>query len=78
MEPAVCTHSSTLVRVVIVFAQVVAVVGGHQRDAELSLHLEAGRMDLLFQLQPLVLYFEEEVPLAENVLVLPGCRFAAS
>ena len=64
-----------LVRVMIVFAQIVAVVGRHQRNAEFVLHPEHVRVDLLFRFEPVVLDLEEEVALAEDVLI-SGSHFA--
>ena len=56
-------------------AQVVRVVGGDERNAELALEAEEVGMDLLFFGQALVLNFEVEIALAEDVLILTGrCR----
>lgn len=60
------------VRMVIVLAQIVAVIGCHQRDAEFLLHTEHVRMDLLFEFQPLILNFEEEIPFPKDVLIARG------
>ena len=67
-----------LVRVMIVFAQIVAVVGGYQRNVQLFFQAEEVGMDLLFQLQALVLNFQKEIAPAEDVLVLAGGRLARS
>ena len=57
------------VGVVVVFAEVVAVVGGYQRDVELFFEAEEIGVDFLFQFQALVLNFEKEVAAAEDVLI---------
>ena len=54
-------------------AQVVRVVGEHERNRELTLQPEEVGLDFLFFGQPLVLDFEVEVAFAEDVLVLAGC-----
>jgi len=51
----------------IVLAEIVAVVGGHQRQPEILLKLEQAGMDAMLHLQALVLNFEEEPIFAENV-----------
>ena len=61
-----------LVRARVLLIQVVAVVGGDQRDAGLLGHLDQVAVDLLLLLQPVRLDLEEEVPLAEDVLELAG------
>ena len=61
-----------VVRVGVVFAEVVAVVGGDERDVEVFFEAEEIGVDLLFELEALVLNFEEEVAAAEDVLVLRG------
>ena len=59
-----------LMRVMIVFAEIVAVVGGDQRNIQFFFQAEQVGMDLLFQFQSLVLDLQEEIAAAENVLVL--------
>ena len=56
----------------IVFAEIVAVVGGDERDVEIFFQAEEIGVDFLFELQALVLNFEEEVAAAEDVLILAG------
>ncbi len=63
------------VGVVVVFAEVVAVVGGDEGDVELFFHAEEVGVDFLFQFEALVLDFEEEVSAAEDFLVLAGGFF---
>ena len=55
-----------LMRVMVVFAQVVAVVGGYQRDAQLPFQLEQVGMDLLLKFQPLVLDLEKKISLSRK------------
>jgi hypothetical protein len=57
-------------RVRVILAQIVAVVGGHQRNVQLFLQTEQVRLNLLLQLQALILNLEEEIPPAEDVLIL--------
>ncbi len=52
----------------VVFAQVMAVIGGHQRDAQFLLQLHQVRLDALLLGQPLVLNLEVEIALAEDVV----------
>ena len=56
----------------IVFAQVVAVVGGHQRKSEIFFQTEKMGMYPVFHLQALVLYLKEEILFAEYVCVGGG------
>ncbi len=56
----------------VVFAEVVAVVGGDQRNAEFLLQTEEVLVDALLLRQALVLDFEEEIAAAEDVLKLGG------
>ena len=53
----------------IVFAEIVAVVGGHHGHAQLFFEAEKSRMDLVLLLQTLILNFKEEILFAENVTV---------
>src|ERR1700721_2241776 len=62
----------------IVLAQIVTVVGRYQRNTEFLLHAEHIRVDLLFELQPLILNFEKEIPLAEDALIPPAPTRPAS
>ena len=76
-----------VVRVRVLAAQVMRVVGRHQRNVQLPLQPEQRLVNLLLVLQPLVLNFEKEIALAENILVLlrhaprllipPGHQFLA-
>ena len=63
-----------VLRVGVVFAEVVAVVGGDQRQAEIFFQLEQAGMDAVFQLQALILNLEEEIFFAEDVGVRAGSR----
>ena len=63
------------VRMMIVFAEIVAVVGGDQRDVQLFFQAKEVGVDFLFQFQALVLDFEEEIAAAENVLILAWRSF---
>ena len=56
----------------ILLRQVVRVVGRHQRYARLARQAELQRDQFLVKLEAVVLYLEEEVLLAEDVLVLVG------
>jgi len=53
----------------------VRVVGGDERDVQLAFEAEEGFVDLLFVFEALVLDFEVEVALAEDVLILLGYGF---
>ena len=53
-------------------AKIMRVVGGDQRDFELALQPEEIVLDLALGFEALVLNFEIEVALAEDVLVLEG------
>jgi hypothetical protein len=56
-----------------VFAgQIVRVVGGDQRDAGLLAKAEQVRQELLVEIEAVVLDLDEEIVLAEDVLVLVG------
>jgi hypothetical protein len=59
-------------RMMIVFAEIVAVVGGDQRNIQFLFQPEEIGVDFLFQLESLILDFQEEVAAAENVLILAG------
>ena len=61
-----------VLRVGVVFAEIVAVVGGDQRQAEIFFQLEQAGMDAVLQLQALVLNLEIEIIFAENVGVGSG------
>ncbi len=67
-----------VLRVGIVLTEVVAVVGRNQRQSEVPLQLEQSGMDPVFHWEPLVLNFQKEVFLAEDIAVgrtgLPGGR----
>ncbi len=58
------------VRVVVVLAEIMRVVGGDKRDVELFFQAEKIGVNLLLELKALVLDFKEEVAAAEDVLVL--------
>ena len=58
----------------IVFAQVMAVIGGHERQAEIFLELEEAGMDAVLHLQSLILNLEKEVLFAENIGECSGGR----
>jgi hypothetical protein len=60
------------VRVRVFAAEIVRVVRRDERDVELSLKAEKRLVNLFFVLEALVLNFEKEVALAEDVLVLLG------
>ena len=63
----------------VVGGDVVRVVGGDQRDVEFAFHLKRSFADGLVGIEAVVLNFEEEVALAEEVLVLkPAVRLASS
>ncbi len=64
-----------LVRVRVLAAQVMRVVRRHQRNPQLPLQPEQIGLDLLLRLQTLILNLQEEISLAEDVLVLlcDGC-----
>ena len=47
--------------------QIVAIVGGHQRDAGFFREADEVLIDALFDFQALVLNFQEEIPFAENI-----------
>ena len=74
MVSAVCTQSRISWARESSSADVVAVVGGDQRDVELFFHPEQASRDVLVGLQAVVLDFEEEVPFAEDFL--SGRRFS--
>ncbi len=57
----------------VICGDVVAVVGGDQRDVEFALHLEERVADGLVRGEAVVLDFEEVVALAEEVFVEAGC-----
>ncbi len=61
-----------VLRVGVVFAEVVAVVGGDQRQAKIFFQLEEAGMDAVLHLEALVLNLEVEVLFAENISV-GGC-----
>ena len=61
-----------VLRVRVVLAQVVAVIGGHQRKAKVLFQLQQVRLDALLFRQPLVLDLEIEVSFAEDVVVTGG------
>ncbi len=63
-----------VLRVGVVFAEVVAVVGGDQRQAEIFFQLEEAGMDAVLHLQALILNLEKEILFAENVGVGSGGR----
>ncbi len=57
-----------VLRVGIVFAKVVAVIGRDHRDAEFTLQPEEVVVDALFLRQTLILYLEEEIAGSEDVV----------
>ncbi len=61
-----------VVRMRVFAAQVVRVVGQHERNLQLLLQPEQIGLDLLLLLQPLVLNFQIEITSPEDVLVLLG------
>ena len=61
-----------VLRVGVVFAEIVAVVGGDQRQAEIFFQLEEAGMDAVLHLQALILNLEKEILFAENVGVRAG------
>src|SRR5215813_9323323 len=63
-----------LMRMRVVLAKVVAVIRRHQRNIQLLLQPKQISMNLLLKLQPLVLNLKKEIPLAENLLILPCSR----
>ena len=63
-----------VLRVGVVFAEIMAVVGGDQRQAEIFFQLEEAGMDAVLHLQPLILDFEKEVLFAENIGESAGGR----
>ena len=60
-----------VLRMGVVLAQVMAVIGGDERHPHILFKLEKIGMDAMLQLQPLVLNLEEEVLFAKNISV--GC-----
>ena len=60
-----------VLRVGVVFAEIVAVVGGDEGQAEIFFQLEQAGMDLVLHGEALVLNFEIEIFFAENVAI--GC-----
>src|SRR6202042_1728902 len=56
-----------VLRVRIVLAKIVAVIGRHQRKSEILLQLEESRMDLVLHRETLVLNLEIEIVFAEDV-----------
>ncbi len=63
-----------ILRMRIVLAKIVAVVGRHQRQPEILLQLEKSRMDLVLHRQALILNLEIKIVLAENVDKSSGSR----
>ncbi len=63
-----------VLRVRVIFAQVVAVVGRDQRQAEILFQLEQAGMNAVLKFQALILNLKEEIVLAENVGVGSGRR----
>ena len=61
-----------ILRVSVVFAQIVAVIGRDQRQAKIFLQLEQAGMDFVFHGKALILNFEKEVFLAENIGIASG------
>ncbi len=61
-----------VLRVGVVFAEIVAVVGGDQRQAKIFFQLEEAGMDAVLLLQALILNLEKEIVFAENVGVGSG------
>ena len=62
-----------ILRMRIVFAQIVAVVGRDQRQPKIFLQLEQPRMDAVFHLQSLILNLEEKIFFAKKFAV-KSCR----
>ncbi len=58
----------------VVFAEVMAIVGGHQRQAKIFFQLEEAGMDAVLHLQTLILDFQKEVFFAENIGERSGGR----
>ena len=67
-----------VLRVRVVFAEVVAVVGRDQRQAEIFFQLERSGWMRCSSRQALVLNLEKEIALAENVGKVPAAARAAS
>ena len=63
-----------VLRVGVVFAEVVAVVGGDERQAEIFFQLEQAGMDAVLHLRALILNLEKEIVLAEDVGERAGGR----
>ena len=63
-----------IVRVRILAAQVVRVIGQDHGNAKLALQTKEGFVNLLFEIEALVLNFKIKVAAAEDVLVLRGGR----
>src|ERR1700677_2862038 len=63
------------VRMMVIFAKIVAVVGGDQRNIQFLFQPKEVRVDLFFELKSLVLDLQEKVAAAKNVLVLSGTGF---
>ena len=62
-----------VLRVRVIFAEIVAVIRGHQRKAQVFLQAKQGRMDAMFHLQTLILNLEKKIVLAEDVAVPRRC-----
>ena len=56
----------------IVLAEIVAVVGGDQREAEVFFKLEEPGMDLVLHCQALILNLEIKIVLAKNIAIVSG------
>ena len=62
----------------VVLAEVVAVVGGDERDVEFALEAEEVVVDFLLELETLVLNLEKEIAATEDVLVLESRSLCAA
>ncbi len=65
-----------VLRVGVVFAKIVAVVGGDEGQAEIFFQLEQARMDFVFHGEALILNLEIEIFFTENVAI--GCSSGES
>ncbi len=56
----------------VLLIQVVAIIGGHQRNTELAAELNQALVDLFLGRNPVVLQFQKIIPFSKDLLVVPG------